>query len=94
MEASNVWKKGLVHYNPTLYNIMQHMTTDQECRKYVNVLISRNPCINYGSFLTMRVASVKSDINDKTMTIPSNILRTMGADQTTIKVGNTGNSIS
>jgi hypothetical protein len=39
-----------------------------------------NISINYGSFLTMKVASVKGDFNDKTMTIPSNILRTMGAD--------------
>ena len=40
MEASNVWKKGLVHYNPTLYKIMQHMTTEPECKKYTNVLIN------------------------------------------------------
>jgi hypothetical protein len=40
MEASNVWKKGLVHYNPTIYKIMQHMTTDPECKKYTNVLIN------------------------------------------------------
>lgn len=44
MEASNVWKKGTNHFDPTLYSIMEHMCTDKECRKYTGVLIARNPC--------------------------------------------------
>lgn len=79
-EASIAWKKALNHFNPIIYNIMSHMTTDEECKKHLNVLISRNPCINYGSFLCMKVVKVKDDIDDKTMTLPSPILRTMGAD--------------
>ncbi len=43
VEASNIWKKGLVHFNPIIYNIMQHMTNDKKCAKYLNVLINRNP---------------------------------------------------
>lgn len=82
MEASNVWKKGLVHPNNTLFNIIKHMTTDKECKKRLWVLISRNPCINYGSFMCMRIASVREDINDKTMSLPTNCLKTMGADLT------------
>lgn len=44
MEASDVWKRGTNHFDPTLYSIMEHMCTDKECRKYTGVLIARNPC--------------------------------------------------
>jgi len=80
VEASNVWKKGLTHFNPTLYNIMQHMTTDKKCSKYLNVIINRNPSIDYGSFMFMRIVKVKPNIDDKTLTIPSNCLKPMNAD--------------
>jgi len=39
MEASRVWKRGTVYYNPTLFNIMQYMVQDKECKKFMNVLI-------------------------------------------------------
>jgi len=44
MEASNTWNRGLVHFNPTIYSIMQYMVTNEECKKYLNVMIARNPC--------------------------------------------------
>lgn len=47
---------------------------------YLNVIINRNPSINYGSFLVVKVAGVKRNIHDKTLTIPTPILSTMGAD--------------
>ena len=36
--------------------------------------------INYGSFLMMKVAGVTSDIKNKTLTIPSNVLSGLNAD--------------
>lgn len=36
--------------------------------------------INYGSFLMMRVANVKRDIKNKTLTIPTNVLGPLNAD--------------
>lgn len=36
--------------------------------------------INYGSFLVMKIAGVKRNINDKTLTIPTPINATMNAD--------------
>lgn len=80
IESQNTWKQGLTHFNQELYNIMVYMTNDEECKKYLNIIISRNPCINYGSFLVVRVAAVKPDFNDKTMTVPSAFIRSMGAD--------------
>jgi len=79
-EASQAWKMATLHFDQTFYNIMQYMINDKECKKYMNVLISRNPCINYGSFLMMRVANVKPDIKNKTLTIPSNTLKALNAD--------------
>ena len=80
IEASHAWKHATVEFDQIFYNIMQYMVTDKTCKKYMNVLICRNPCINYGSFLMMRIASVKRDIRDKTLTIPSNVLIPLNAD--------------
>lgn len=80
MEASNVWKKATNHFDQTIYSIMEHMVTDPKCRKYCNVLLGRNPYINYGSVLFMNIVHVKKDIEDKTITIPSHIIVGMNAD--------------
>lgn len=44
MEASHAWKKATVHFDQVFYNIMQYMVNDKHCKKYMSVLISRNPC--------------------------------------------------
>lgn len=44
MEASNAWRKATVTFDQIFYNIMQYMITDKKCKKYMNVLVSRNPC--------------------------------------------------
>lgn len=43
-EASMVWQKATVHFDESMYNIMNFMVTDEESKKYMTVLISRNPC--------------------------------------------------
>ena len=43
--------------------------------------------INYGSFDMVRVAGVKKDINDKTLTIPTHIIVPMNADEVLILRG-------
>lgn len=80
MEASLAWKRGTVRFNKTFHNIMEYMITDKKCKKYMNLLISRNPCINFGSFSMMRVVHVTDDISNKTLTIPSNIMVPANAD--------------
>lgn len=80
MEASYAWKRATVHFDQVFYDIMLYMVTDPKCKKYMWVLICRNPCINYGSFLMMRVAHVTNDIKNKTLTIPSNVLAPLNAD--------------
>jgi len=78
MEASQKWKRALLHFDQTFYNIMKHMV--HENKELMYVMINRNPSINYGSFLVMKVANVKPNINDKTLVIPTPILVSMGAD--------------
>lgn len=80
IEASYAWKRATVHFDKLFYDIMRYMVTDKKCKKYMNVLICRNPCINYGSFLMMKVANITDDIKNKTMTIPSNVLSGLNAD--------------
>lgn len=80
MEASRAWKTATVRFDKNFYNIMNYMVTDKKCKKYMWILICRNPCINQGSFQMMRVAHVTDDIANKTLTIPSNSLVPMNAD--------------
>ena len=80
MEASYAWKQATVCFDQIFYDIMQYMVTDPKCKKYMWVLICRNPCINYGSFLMMRVVHITNDIKNKTLTIPSNVLTPLNAD--------------
>ncbi len=80
IEATNVWKKGSIKYNPALYDIMQYIVHEPKYRPYLRILISRNPCINYGSFQVVYIADVKPDWKDLTMTIPSSIITPFNAD--------------
>lgn len=43
-EAASAWKKATTHFDETFYDIMMYMVQDEECKKYMNVLICRNPC--------------------------------------------------
>lgn len=78
VEADEAWKQAKMHFSETFYNIMEYMLKHDG--EYMRVLINRNPSINYGSFLCMKVAKVKPNIHDKTLTIPTPILVTMNAD--------------
>lgn len=77
-EADAAWKQAKIHFSETFYGIIEHMLKYDSA--YLNVIINRNPSINYGSFLVVKVAGVKRNIHDKTLTIPTPILSTMGAD--------------
>ena len=57
-EASDAWRQGTVHFNETFYNIMNYMVTDEKCKKYMNVLISRNPCIPTDTYLKLYILIV------------------------------------
>ena len=59
------------------------------------VLINRNPTINYGSMLLMKIVDIKNDNTDQyTMSLPIQILKVLNADQSTIKVRRISNDIA
>lgn len=84
MQASRKWKAALIDFDPIFYNILCHIIKK---RKYINIMINRNPSINYMSFCLMKIKRIKKDIDDKTLTIPTSIIKAMGADWTYLKSG-------
>ena len=74
------WKKARVKFDKKFYKIMCMMVSEEKYKKYMCVIISRNPMINKHSANLMYVVNVKSDIRDKTLTIPSVIMQAQNAD--------------
>ena len=74
------WKKARVKFSKKFYKIMCMLVSEEKYKKYMCVIISRNPMINKHSANFMYVANVKSDIRDKTLTIPSSIMSAQNAD--------------
>ena len=79
-QASNAWKNATNHFDPTIYAIMKHMVTDKKYKDYMYIILNRNPSINYGSFVAVRIVGVKSNLSDKTLTLSSQIIVPMNAD--------------
>lgn len=78
MEAQNVWERGLVHFDKTLYRIMEYMC--KENRDDITIIINRNPSINFGSFLCMKVKGVTKDPSSKTMRLNTRVIQVLAAD--------------
>jgi DNA-directed RNA polymerase beta' subunit len=74
--AEKIWYNATMKYNERVYLIMKKMISDNE----VGVLLNRNPTISYGSILYLRVANIKKDLNDLTMSIHNNILTCLAGD--------------
>lgn len=75
-EAEDIWFNATLKMNDEIYKICMKMIKDHE----VGVLLNRNPTIAYGSILYLRVAAVKHDYNDNTMSIHNCILTGLAAD--------------
>lgn len=77
-EAMNQWALAKIQYNPKVYEIMNYLLKKETRR----ILINRNPTINFGSLLCVKIKSVKNDSqHDYTMSMPLQILSIMNADQ-------------
>lgn len=79
-QANTAWKKATNRFDQKFYNIIEHMTTDPEYKKYLGILINRNPSINYGSFIYVKIVAVKKDFTDKTLTVSTLDITPMNAD--------------
>ena len=78
IEAQQKWKHALSHYDPIMYKIMESLCEKE--KDHITVIINRNPSINYGSFLAMKIKHVKNDIYDKTLRLNTRVIKTMAAD--------------
>lgn len=78
MEAHDAWTAAKINFDPLFYGIMEYMCNEHGDKLWI--LINRNPSINIGSFMCVRIAHVKRDIRDKTMTMNSSILTIPNAD--------------
>lgn len=80
-QTDRYWKRAINRFDPKFYAVIEKMLSDPEYKSRLIVLINRNPSINYGSFICVRIVSVKKDFSDKTLTISSHILTPMNADK-------------
>ena len=75
-EANDAILKAQSRFDKQVYYTMLYMVNTND----IHVIVNRNPSINYGSFLALRIVHVKSDIGDRTLTVNKRILIVMGAD--------------
>lgn len=74
--AFDIWNQATVRFDPKIYEIML-MIVD---RYQPYMLINRNPTINYGSMLVMKVRTVKRDYKKLSMSLPIAVLKVLNAD--------------
>jgi len=75
-EAEKIHFKAMKKFNPEVYNIMKKMIKDGDC----SILLNRNPTIAIGSMLCMKIADVKEDYTDLTLSLSNTILTLLAAD--------------
>jgi DNA-directed RNA polymerase beta' subunit len=76
VEAERVWYNATLKVDEEIYKIIKKMITDEE----IGILLNRNPTISYGSILYLRIAGVKHDYDDFTMSIHNGILSLLAGD--------------
>lgn len=69
VRASN-YLKSKFKYDDYIYSIIQDIVKEEEPK----IIINRNPTLNVGSILLMKIRKVKPDAEDYTLSIPSAIL--------------------
>lgn len=77
-EANKLYNESTTKFNPKMYRYMQELLN--KSKGGVNIILNRNPTINIGSMMLLKIGEVKSDINDLTLSISNNILSSLNAD--------------
>lgn len=75
-QASDRWEEAVIEFDPTVYEVMQYLITERT--QYIDIW--RNPVINYGSTMTMKVKNVNPNMLDYCMELPPLILPKPNAD--------------
>lgn len=76
VKAEAIWQQAVLRFDPVVYKIME----DIRKKPNINLLINRNPTISVGSVLFLRIAGIKSDIDDLTTSIHNLILSPLAGD--------------
>ena len=76
VDANEVWFQATLDMNEEIYMIMKKMIQDEE----IGILLNRNPTISYGSILYLKVAGIKHDYEDLTMSVHNSILSLLAGD--------------
>ena len=76
--AVNLWSKAQMEFSPKVYEIMNYILHHTE--DGVWILINRNPTINFGSILCVKVKEIKKDPDDLTMSLSCQVLSVLNAD--------------
>ena len=77
-QALEFWDNNTRHFSPELYSYMQELI--DKTKDGCSILLNRNPTISIGSILFLKIAYVKKDYNDLTLSISNNILQSLTAD--------------
>jgi DNA-directed RNA polymerase beta' subunit len=76
-QAYEDWYKATIKFDAKIYEIMVYLMKKRKPK----ILINRNPTINYGSMLLMKIVDIKKDYHDDyTMSLPIQILSVLNAD--------------
>lgn len=76
-QAHDNWFQATINFDPKIYEIMVYLIKKWKPR----IIINRNPTINYGSWLCMKLVDVKKEYEeDYTMSIPIQVLKVLNAD--------------
>ncbi len=77
-EAQHAWSQATMHFDKVIYGIIQYMLEHNQ--DAIGVFINRNPSINFGSFMYVKIHSVIPDISNKTIRLNTRVIKTMAAD--------------
>lgn len=77
-EANKRWNEATLKFDKKIYLLMKHLINNTEGG--LKCLINRNPSLNLGSILMMRITDVKTDLEDLTISLPIYTLGLLAGD--------------
>ena len=75
-QAKDLWDEATMVYSPKIHKILNHMVTIKP--RYVSIY--RNPSINYGSRMVMRIRKINEGIDDNCLSLSPQVLVKPNAD--------------
>lgn len=75
-QAYTLWQKAELTFDKRVYNIMNYLVENND----LYVLLNRNPTINFGSIMRMKIRKVKKSYFDLVINIPLNVCKAYAAD--------------